>query len=97
MSFVISLLMALVSVLLGSYAIFELLSAALNIKDYLPAPGADMIAYLMSVGQVFILPIIAFIVAVLIMKRLSKGWLGIVVIVIMLAGIYSILHTYGFM
>jgi hypothetical protein len=96
MSFVVSLLMALVSVILGSIAVTRLMNAAINIRQSLPSPDSDILLFLSEVSRNFVIWIVMFVIAVMIMKRLSKGWLGVVVIFIMLAGIYSILGQFGF-
>jgi hypothetical protein len=96
MSFVISFLMALVSFILGSFAITRLINTAINIGQNLPSIDAGIVPFLIETGVNYIIPIVAFLIAIVIMTRLSKAWLGLVVLLIMFVGVFSILFQFGF-
>jgi hypothetical protein len=91
MGFFIQFLMGLGSFVLGSYGVYNLLYDAIDIKNSMPNPEAGTGPFITSLLWFFLIPMIAFIVSMLLLKRLGKVGRGIVVVLIMIVGLFALL------
>ncbi|HTY14953.1 MAG TPA: hypothetical protein VMC42_04530 [Methanoregulaceae archaeon] len=87
----VSALLGLGSVILGSYAVFNILNGIIDfvykVRDY----GQGVVPFVIYIATTFLIPVLAILFAYLLARGLSKGGKAIVIILIMLSGFVGLL------
>ena len=87
----VSALLGLGSVILGSYAVFNILNGIIDfvykVRDY----GQGVVPLIVYIATTFLIPVFAILLAYLLARGLSKGGKAIVIVLIMLSGFVGLL------
>ncbi len=87
----ISVLLGLGSVILGSYAVFNILNGIIDFVYKVGDYGQGVVPLLVYIGTTFLIPVFAILLAYLLARGLSKGGKAIVIVLIMIAGFTGLL------
>ncbi|HVP95154.1 MAG TPA: hypothetical protein VMS89_08300 [Methanoregulaceae archaeon] len=91
MGMILSGLLGLCSVILGSYAVFNILNGIIDFIYHVRNYGQGIVPLFVYIGMTFLIPVFAIILAYLMARGLSKGGKAIVVVLIMLTGFVGLL------
>jgi hypothetical protein len=91
MGMFISALLGLGSVILGSYAVFNILNGIIDLVYQIRNYGQGIVPLFVYIGMTFLIPVFAILIAYLLARGLSKGGKAMVVVLIMLTGFVGLL------